>query len=153
MKCFGLDIIKNDKGFFGVRQCTNCSKLVDVNLIELTGVDRFLFMPVKKYITKRYLCCEKCQSLFTLTDEQWAHYKTYLNHRLNKKTTDEILSTLKNINKTYLENGVVVDIDNKVYHPALDEICDNLTKKYGHTKNLEEIISVFFISEYDNKSN
>lgn len=149
MKAFGLDVVKKDKGFFGVRQCTQCGGIVDVNLLELTGVDRFLFIPVKKYVTKRYLSCTKCQSLFTLTDEQWNHYKTYLNHRLSKKTTDEILDKLKDINKTYLEKGIIVDIDDKVYHAALDEICDNLTKKYGHTKNLEEIISVFFISEYD----
>jgi hypothetical protein len=150
MKAFGLDVVKKDKGYFGVRQCSQCGGLVDVHLLELTGVDRFCFLPVKIHITKRYLHCSKCDALFTLSDEQWAHYKSYLHHRLSKKTTEEILTTLNNINKVYEEQGVRIDIDDKTYHPALDDICDNLIKKYGHKENMEELISVFFISKQNN---
>ena len=147
MKAFGMDIIKKDSGYFGVRECSNCGKLVDVNLLELTGVERFLFLPVKTYVTKRYLKCIHCESLFTLSDEQWAHYKSYLNHRLSKKTTEEILDTLKQINSSYQEKGIFVDIDDTTYHPALDDICDILIKKYGHKENMEELISVYFIAQ------
>ena len=147
MKLFGLDVVKKNRGYFGVRQCTQCGKLVDVNLLELTGIDRFLFIPVKKYITKRYLHCSKCESLYILTDEQWNHYSSYLNHRLSKKSTEEILKTLDDINKVYKEKGVIVDIDDKTYHPALDEICETLIKKYGHKENMEELISVYFIAQ------
>lgn len=151
MKPFGLDIVKKDKGYFGVRQCTQCGGLKDVNLIELTGVDRFLFIPVKKHITKRYLYCSGCDGLFTLSDEQWNHYKSYLHHRLSKKDTEEVISTLSNINNIYKEQGVNIDIDDKVYHPALDDICESLIKKYGHKENMEELISVFFISAQQEK--
>ncbi len=149
MKAFGVDVVKKDRGFFGVRKCSQCGCLVDVNLVDLVGVERFLFIPVSKYMTKHYLHCSKCECLFSLTDEQWAHYQTYLHERLPKSTTDEIIKVLDNINKTYIENGVVIDIDNSIYHPALDDICDTLIKKYGHKESMEEIMSVYFIAKYD----
>lgn len=149
MKIFGADVVKKEKGFFGVRKCSNCNELVDVNYLELQGIERFLFIPVKKYITKRYLHCSKCQALYEITDEQWNHYSSYLHNRVDKNTTGEIIKTLEKINSSLLDNGTVIDVEDKLYHETLDLICDNLIKKYGHKENIEEIMSVYFLYEHD----
>jgi hypothetical protein len=149
MKIFGADIVKKEKGFFGVRKCSNCNELREVTYLELQGVERFFFIPVKKYITKRYLYCTKCKALYEITDEQWTHYLSYLDDRVDKNTTSMIIKDLEKINSTLLNKGTIIDVEDKIYHESLDTICDNLIKKYGHKETIEEIMSVYFIYQHD----
>jgi len=149
MKFIGPDVVKNNKGYFGVRRCSKCNELKEVNLLELKGVVRFFFLPVKTYITKRYLVCNTCQSVYEITNEQWNYYSTYLHNRLDKKTTNNVLDTLTKINNTFVDNGTFIDITKEIYHPSIDSIYEELIKKYGHKETLEELISVFFSNELD----
>ena len=149
MKIFGADIIKKEKGFFGVRKCSNCNELREVTYLELQGVERFFFIPVKKYITKRYLHCSKCESLYEITDEQWTHYSSYLHNRVDKDTTSKIIKDLESINTVLKDKGTIIDVEDKIYHESLDSICDTLIKKYGHKEAIEEIMSVYFLYQHD----
>lgn len=144
MKFIGADVIKVNKGYFGVRKCEVCGEIKSVDLLELKGVVRFFFIPIKTYVTKKYLICEKCTACFEITDEQWNYYQTYLHRRLDRKTTMEIVKKLDSINQSFINNGTLIDIEDEIYHPSLDSILDTLTKKYGHKETLQEIISVYF---------
>ena len=152
MKLFGTDIIKKDKGYFGIRRCAKCGELKEVNLLELEGVERFFYFFKKKYVTKRFLTCNTCNSIYEITDEQWAHYTPYLHNRLNKEQTKEVVETLDTINKSFVNNGTFIDITNEIYHPSIDSIYEQLIKKYGHKETLEELISVFFSNQLDEKN-
>lgn len=151
MKFFGPDVVKKDKGYFGIRRCSSCGELKSVNLMTLKGVVRFFYIPIKTYITKRYLVCEKCQSVYEVTEDQWKYYSTYLHNRLDKQTTNKVIETLDNINQHFLDNGTIIDIRKEIYHQSIDSIYEQLIKKYGHKETLEEVISVYFSNELDKR--
>jgi len=151
MKFFGPDVVKKDNGYFGIRRCSGCGELKSVNLMTLQGVVRLFFIPIKTYITKRFLVCEKCQSVYEITDEQWKYYSTYLHKRLDKKTSDKVIETLDSINKTFVDKGTIIDITKEIYHPSIDSIYEQLIKKFGHKETLEELISVYFSNELDKR--
>ena len=151
MKFFGPDVVKKNKGYFGVRKCSKCNTLMEVNLLELRGVVRLFFIPIKTYITKRFLVCNKCESVYEITNEQWNHYLTYIHNRLDKKTTNIVIDTLTKINDSFIDNGTYIDITKEIYHPSIDSIYEGLIKKYGHKETLEELISVFFSHELDKR--
>ena len=144
MKIFGADIIKINKGFFGIRKCETCGELKNVNLLILKGVVRFFFFPIKTLITKKFLVCQKCEACYEITEDQWNYYSTYISNRLDQKTTEKVVQTLNDINKTFLNKGTIIDIDNEIYYPSLDNILISLAKKYGHEQSLQEIMSVYF---------
>ena len=95
--------------------------------------------------------CEKCQSVYEITDEQWKYYSTYLHKRLDKKTSDKVIETLDSINKTFVDKGTIIDITKEIYHPSIDSIYEQLIKKFGHKETLEELISVYFSNELDKR--
>lgn len=149
MKFIGPDIHKVNKGYFGIRRCSTCNELKEVNLLEIKGVVRLFFIPVKTFITKRFLVCEKCQSVYEITDDQWKYYSTYLHKRFDKKTSKQVIETLDNINQTFVNKGTIIDITKEIYHPSIDSIYEQLIKKFGHKETLEELISVYFSNELD----
>ena len=144
MKFIGDSIETKNLGYFGIRQCEVCGGFWDVDLIEVKKVFRFCFFAVKTYAVKRFLCCQKCNACFEISPDLWSFYQTY--QRFNKKTTDEIIDTLKRINNEFVSHGTFINLDDKIYHGSLDTIHESLAKKYGHEEYLEELISIYFSS-------
>ena len=60
MKFFGLDITQKNYGYFGVRRCSECGGLKDVEYVKLKAVFRFFFIPIPLKTLKRFLVCDKC---------------------------------------------------------------------------------------------
>ena len=58
-------------------------------------------------------------------------------------TLYKLLGVDENASKEVIKSAY----ETRISHPALDDICDSLIKKYGHKENMEELISVFFISK------
>lgn len=143
MKIFGRDVTETKKGYFGVRRCTICKALRDVNLLELKGVERFLFLPVKRLGIQRYLICEKCGAGLQINDDLWNYYKTY-EYRFTKETTDEIVKTLDKIAIDLKANHIELNYNDKSCENSLNMIYRNLCKQFSNPENVEELISVYF---------
>ena len=143
MKFWGIDIKQKNNGYFGVRRCTNCNQIRDVELMELQGKKCVCFFPVKDLGTKRFLICSHCTAALEINDDLWEYYSKY-DYRFDKQTTDEIVDTLKNINNTLTSKEINLDFDSKDSQSALNLIYDKLCAKYNNPQNLEEIISVYF---------
>lgn len=145
MKFFGLDIKTNEKGYFGVRRCTGCKTLRDVNLVEIYGVERVCFIPVKKLSSKRFLICTTCGAALEINNDLWNYYKTY--NRFDKTTTDRVVQTLEQIDNDLSKQNLDLRCEDKFSEPSLNMIYDGLIKKFGNPNNLEELISVYFSKE------
>lgn len=153
MVFIGDGIETRNLGYFGIRKCEVCNAFRDVDLIEVKNVFRFFFFPVKTYAIKRFLCCRKCSACFEINPKLWDFYQTYMNKRLNKKDTDDIISTLTKINNEFINQGTYIDIGDSIYHGSLDTIYSTLAKKYGESEYLEELISVYFSGYRNNTEN
>jgi len=145
MKFFGLDVKTNEKGYFGVRRCTECKSLRDVNLVEITGVERMFFIPVKKLANKRFLICTTCGAALEINNDLWNYYNTY--NRFDKSTTDKVVETLQQIDSDLTDKNLSLKCDDKISQSSLNLIYDGLIKKFGNPNNLEELISVYFSKE------
>ena len=142
MRLFGLDIMQKNMGYFGVRRCTECGGLKDVEYVKLKAVFRVFGLPIPLKTLKRFLVCDKCGAAFEVSDELWDYYKTYYNKRFSKAKTDELLGILIKIDATVADNSV--DYKEKCYTTVLDMIYNSLIKKFPNGKNLEEVLSVYF---------
>jgi len=147
MKFFGIDVKENSKGYFGVRYCQNCKKLMDVNLVELQGKECFFFVPIKQTPVKRFLVCNSCGAAFELDEDLWHYYSSY-SYRFDKSTTQEIVQTLQDIEKNLKENNVKLACEDKLSEASLNMIYKNLCEKYPNPQNVEELISVYFSKWY-----
>lgn len=145
MKFFGLDVKTNEKGYFGVRRCTECKALRDVNLVEINGVERVCFIPTKKLASKRFLICTTCGAALEINNDLWNYYKTY--NRFDKPTTDKVVQTLKQIDTDLTEQNLNLRCEDNLSQSSLNMIFNNLIKKFGNPNNLEELISVYFSKE------
>lgn len=145
MKFFGTDVKTEEKGYFGIRRCTECNALRDVNLVEIYGTERMFFIPIKKLGLKRFLVCSSCNAALEINKDLWNYYKTY--PRFDKHTTDQIVQTLKQIDLDLADNNVDLKIGSKESVSSLDMIYKNLIRKFGNPNNLEELISVYFSKE------
>lgn len=152
MVFLGESIETKNKGYFGIRYCDECGEFQDVELIEVKKVFRFFFFRVKTYAEKRFLCCKKCGASFEISPKLWGFYQTYITKRMNKKSTDEVLETLRKINDEYRNHNIFIDMSDSIYYGSLDTICDSLEKKYGNVEYLEEVMNVFF-SNCNNQKN
>lgn len=144
MVFIGEGIETKNNGYFGIRYCNECEEFHDVELIEVKKVFRFFFFRVKTYAVKRFLCCKECGASFEISPKLWDFYQTYITKRMNKKSTDEVVATLKQINDEFRSHGTFIDMSDSIYYGSLDTICDSLEKKYGNVEYLEEIMNVFF---------
>ena len=142
MKFFGLNIKTKEKGYFGVRRCTECNALRDVNLVEIYGTERMFFIPTKKLNVKRFLICTSCGAALEINNDLWNYYKTY--NRFDKPTTDKVVQTLKQIDVDLANKNVDLRCEDKTSQTSLNLIFNNLIKKFGNPNNLEELISVYF---------
>ena len=145
MKFLGTDIKTDEKGYFGVRRCTECNALKDVNLIEVHGIERVFFMPIKKLGLKRFLICSSCGAALEINNDLWNYYSTY--SRFDKPTTDQIVQTLKQIDLDLANQNLNLKTGTKESLSSLDMIYKNLIRKFGNPNNLEELISVYFSKE------
>ena len=145
MKFFGLDVKTSEKGYFGVRRCSECKSLRDVNLIEINGVERFFFMPRKTHPTKHFLICATCGAALEINKDLWHYYQTY--DRFDKQTTDQVVNTLQQIDSDLNSQNLNLKCEDKSSQTSLNLIFNNLTKKFGNPNNLEELISVYFSRE------
>ena len=145
MKFFGTDVKTEEKGYFGIRRCTECNALRDVNLVDIHGTERMFFIPIKKLGLKRFLVCSTCNAALEINKDLWNYYKTY--SRFDKHTTDQIVQTLKQIDLDLADNNVDLKIGSKESVSSLDMIYKNLIRKFGNPNNLEELISVYFSKE------
>ena len=145
MKFFGLDVKTDEKGYFGIRRCTECKALRDVNLVEICGVERMFFVPVKKHACKRFLICTTCGAALEINNDLWNYYKTY--DRFDKSTTDKVVQTLQQIDSDLVDQNLNLKCEDKLSETSLNMIYEGLIKKYGNPNNLEELISVYFSKE------
>jgi len=143
MKFFGLDTKQIKKGYFGVRRCTNCNSLNDVNLVELNTTQCVCFFSIKKYPTRHFLVCSNCGAVLELNQDLWNYYNSYP-YRFDKKTTDEIVSTLNNIDRDLQQQGVDIKCGEEKNLNSLNMIFDGLCKKFDNPKNVEELVAVYF---------
>ena len=144
MKFIGDSVETTNLGYFGIRRCENCGGFKDVDLVEIKKVFRFCFLNLKTYAVKRFLVCHTCSACFEVSPELWEFYKTYNSKRMGKQLTDEVVSTLTQINNDLVKSGTIINLDDNTCHVSLDIIHSTLSKKYGHPEYLEELISVFF---------
>lgn len=145
MKLLGYDIKEENKGYFGVRRCTECgNNLRDVDLTVLSKCFYILGIPIKTVEQKHFLVCKNCKASLHLNTKMWKYYATYLNERFSKRTTDEILNTLSTMNKDLVKNGINLNSEDEAFLPSLDLIYKKMVEKYGTWQNVEEIISVFY---------
>ena len=145
MKFIGTDVVTYEKGYFGVRRCGNCKDVRDVKLIEMCGKERLLFIPIKNIGKKRFLICEKCGAALEINDDLWNFYKSY--PRFDKDTTDEVLTTLKQIENNLNVSNVKLSCTDKLSENSLNMIYDSLNKRFNNPGNVEELISVYFSKE------
>lgn len=143
MKFFGVDTKEKDLGYFGIRKCDVCEDFRDVNLIEVTGIDRFFAIPIKKLGTRRFLTCTKCGACFEINEDLWNYYCEY-EYRFDKQTTDQIFDTLKNIAHDLKEKNINLKFDDKASEHSINLIFNNLCKKFANPENVGEIMSVYF---------
>lgn len=145
MKFFGKDINEANKGYFGVRRCTVCdNNLRDVNLANINQTFNLFFLPVYKKTIGHILVCRTCNAYMNLDNKLWSYYSKYLSSRFNKTQTDEIVSTIKQVDNELKNNGVKLSVDDASCDKSLDLIYNILVEKYGSAQNVEEIISVFY---------
>lgn len=149
MKLFGIDAKEKDHGYFGVRKCEVCGDFRDVNLIEVVGTERFFAIPLKKLGTRRFLACARCGACFEVNKDLWNYYCGY-KYRFNKETTDQVLSTLKQIDDDLKSNNVSLKFDDKIYEHSINLMFKNLCKKFNNPENVEEIMSVYFSGRAQN---
>ena len=142
MKLFGLDIVQQNLGYFGVRRCSECGGLKDVDYVKIRAVFRLFGIPIPLQTLKRFLVCSKCGAAFDISDELWEYYKSYYNKRFSKSKTDELISILIKVDANIADNSV--DYSARGYNSILDMIYESLIKKFPNSKNLEEVISVYF---------
>ncbi|MBQ8430899.1 MAG: hypothetical protein IJX26_03020 [Clostridia bacterium] len=143
MKFWGVDVKSREKGYFGIRKCSECGKLQDVDLLEVDGFKCYCFFPIKKLGTKRFLVCSKCGAALEISKDLWNYYEKY-DFRFDKPTTDEIVAKLNNINLDLATNNIELNLKSPESQQSLNMIYDNLCKMYNNPENVEEIISVYF---------
>lgn len=143
MKLFGRDVLKKDFGYFGIRRCDVCKTLRDVDLLEITGVERFLGIKTKNLGVRRFLVCSKCGASFEINADLWNYYSRYA-YRFNKQTTDQVVAMLDGINGDLKQNNVILKLGDKTSLHSLNLIYHNLCKKFDNPDNIEEIMSVYF---------
>lgn len=143
MRFFGVDTSKKDNGYFGIRKCEVCGDLRDVNLIELTGTERFFGIPIKKLGIRRFLMCTSCGACFEINEDLWNYYCQY-EYRFDKSTTDEVIHTLKEINEDLKKNNIILKFEDKSSEHSINMIFHNLCRKFNNPENISEIMSVYF---------
>ena len=145
MKFLGKEIKEYNKGYFGVRRCTVCdNQLRDVDWAEICERTNICFVPVYKRTISHILICKTCNAYMTINDKLWKYYSKYLGERFSKGTTDEIVTTIKKVDKELQNNGVKLSVEDSSADKSLDLIYNILVEKYGCAENVEEIISVFY---------
>ena len=143
MKFFGIDSKQINKGYFGVRRCSQCNQINDVNLVDLTGTQCVCFFPIKKYPTRHFLVCSNCGAALEINEDLWNYYNSYP-YRFDKKTTDEIVATLDVIDQDLKQQGVNIKCGEEKNVNSLNMIFDSLCKKFDNPQNVEELVSVYF---------
>lgn len=143
MKVFGVDVKQKNKGYFGIRKCEVCGGLRDVNLIEVSGCEKFLCVPIKKLGIRRFLMCTTCGACFEINEDLWNYYSQY-KFRFDKATTDQVISALNSISEDLAKNDICLKFEDKASQHSINMIFNNLCKKFNNPENLSEIISVYF---------
>lgn len=143
MKLFGVDTKTQDKGYFGVRRCDVCGDFRDVNLVEITGTERFFGIPVKNLGKRRFMMCTTCGACFEINEDLWNYYCQY-EYRFDKTTTDNVIATLKVIADDLKKSNIQLKFDDKACEHSINLIYHNLCRKFHNPENISEIMSVYF---------
>ena len=143
MKVFDIKLKERNKGYLGIRRCTVCRDLIDVDLILVKRKFYFLGIPLYTIGTNRCLKCKKCRAILCI-DNLWNHYKTYLKTRFNKQMTDDVINSLKEIDEGLKGQGISLNLRDEKDKKTIQYVYESLYKKYGNQKNIEEIVSIYF---------